>query len=346
DDDNGGITLPPGFCAIVVGDVRGARHLAVAASGDVFVSRRNRGEERGGVTVLHDSDGDGRADVRSEWGVNGGNDVLLTEGAVYHTVNDAVLRFPFETGAMEPSGPPDTIVLGLRDTLNHAAKSIALGSNGELYITLGAPGNAFMEQSRTAGSRGMDSCPLLEESGGIWRFDASRSGQSIADGERFATGLRNVMAFGIHPATGDMFATIHGRDMLHQLWPELYNAEEGAENPAEEFVRVTEGADFGWPYCYHDTRPGRKGLAPEYGGDGTQVGRCAEADTAIIGFPAHWAPNDLEFYTGEQLPTWFRGGVFVAFHGSWNRAPLPQDGFRVAFIPANNDQPGVAWHVF
>jgi glucose/arabinose dehydrogenase len=257
-----------------------------------------------------------------------------------------VLRYPHTPGSLEPSGLPDTIVLGLRDTLNHAAKSIALGRAGDLYVSIGAPGNACMAESRTAGSRGMHPCPLLETSGGIWRFDANRTGQSLQDGERFATGLRNVMALGIHPETGDMFAAMHGRDMLHQLWPELYSEEEGAENPAEEFVIVSEGSDFGWPYCYQDALTGTKVLAPEYGGDGIAVGRCGDMDMPIIGFPGHWAPNDLEFYTGDQFPSYFHGGVFLAFHGSWNRAPLPQDGYRVVFIPAANGRPSGEWHVF
>lgn len=348
--DNDGILLPEGFCAFLVAtDIPGARHLVIAGNGDIFVSRLNRRGEnpvRGGISVLRDTDGDFRPDSTENWGVNGGNDVLLAPGYVYHAPNDAVLRYPIEPGSMVPSGPPDTIVYGLPDSLNHSAKSIALGRDGALYVAIGAHGNACMVESRTPGSPGMDPCPILEKRGGIWKFDAHRLRQSQEDGVRFATGIRNIMALSIHPVTDALYAVMHGRDQLHDLWPELYSVDESAENPAEEFIRITEGANFGWPYCYHDTRTNRKLLGPEYGGDGKEIGRCAAMDTAIIGFPAHWAPNDLEFYTGRQFPTWFHGGAFIAFHGSWNRAPKPQDGFKVVFVRARGDEPGTEWAVF
>jgi glucose/arabinose dehydrogenase len=74
-------------------------------------------------------------------------------------------------------------------------------------------------------------------------------------------------------------------------------------------------------------------LAPEYGGDGRKVGRCAAAKDPIIAFPGHWAPMSLAFYSGNKFGSPYNGGLFVAFHGSWNRAPLPQAGFRVVFAP-------------
>jgi glucose/arabinose dehydrogenase len=66
----------------------------------------------------------------------------------------------------------------------------------------------------------------------------------------------------------------------------------------------------------------------------------------LVDFPAHWAPNDLEFYTGTQFPGEYRGGAFVAFHGSWNRAPLPQAGYNVAFAPFEGEEPTGSWTVF
>lgn len=346
--DDGGLLLPDGFCAIqVTADLQGVRHLTVAGNGDVFVSRENfGGDGTGGVTVLRDTDGDGRADLREDWGTNGGNDVLLRDGYAYHSPKDAVLRYPLEPGSMVPSGPPDTIVGGLPSTLNHGAKSLAISRDGDLFVSIGAHGNACMEESRTPGSPGMDPCPILETRGGIWRFDADAVGQTQEDGERFATGIRNVMALGIHPGTDSLYAIMHGRDQLHQLWPDFYTEEESAENPAEQFFVVTEGSDFGWPFCYYDAETGRKVLNPEYGGDGERVGRCSEKDMPFIGFPAHWAPNDLEFYTGDQFPGNFRGGAFVAFHGSWNRAPLPQEGFNVVFVPADGRGLATEWSVF
>lgn len=348
DPDNGGILVPPGFCALqVAAGHPGARHLTVTETGDVLLARENRGEGRpGGVTVLRDTSGDGRADVVDEWGVTGGNDVLAADGFVYQAADDAVLRYRLAPGSTRPAGPPDTLVEGLPYEGNHSAKSIAFGPNGDLFVSIGSASNACMEQSRTAGSPGLDPCPELESRAGIWRFDPSRRRQTQEDGERFATGLRNVMALRAHPESGELYGVVHGRDQLHQLWPDLYSAKANAEKPSEEFVRITEGADFGWPYCYHDPETGEKVLAPEYGGDGSTVGRCGDKAMPLLALPAHWAPNDLEFYTGNQFPTYFHGGAFIAFHGSWNRAPEPQQGYSVVFVAGDSDGPSTEWDVF
>src|SRR5439155_674707 len=94
-----------------------------------------------------------------------------------------------------------------------------------------------------------------------------------------------------------------------------------------------------WPYCYHDIELGRLVLAPEYGGDGRKVDRCRDKKEPAVAFPAHWAPDGLVFYTGTQFPARYRGGAFIAFHGSWNRAPLPQQGYRVTFVPFKDGKP-------
>jgi glucose/arabinose dehydrogenase len=351
--DNGGITLPADFCAIVVADdLPGARHLAVADNGDIFVALRNARAGRdapvvtGGVAVLRDTDGDALPDTVARWGVNGGNDVLVADGYVYHAPDDAVLRYPLAAGEMVPSGDPDTLVSGLPAVANHTAKSIALGADGALYVNIGSPSNACQERTRTPGSAGQDPCPQLDTRAGIWRFDATRTGQVQDDGTRFATGLRNTVALRVNPANNVLYGAVHGRDQLHDLWPDLFTVDDNAEKPAEEFVRLDEGADYGWPYCYYDPQTNRKVLSPEYGGDGQEVGRCADKSQPIIGFPGHWAPNDLEFYTGTQYPARYRGGAFIAFHGSWNRAPNPQDGYRVVFVPAQGSDFGTDWEIF
>jgi glucose/arabinose dehydrogenase len=335
---------------LIADSVPGARHLDIAPNGDIFVAVRNMGRggsaAAGGVEVLRDTDGDAQPDTTVRWGVNGGNDVLLTDGYVYQSPNDAVLRYPLQAGSMTPSGPPDTIVQGLPDDGNHTNKSIAVSSDGSLYVNIGSPSNACQEQTRTQGSPGQDPCPQLATRAGIWRFDASRLHQTQADGQHFATGMRNTVALRLNPATGVLYGVIHGRDQLHELFPDLYSVEKSAEEPGEEFVRIDQGTDVGWPYCYYDQEAGKKVLAPEYGGDGLQTGRCASKTLPIAAFPGHWAPEDLEFYTGSQFPDRYRGGAFIAFHGSWNRAPLPQQGFRVVFVPATASGFASQWEDF
>lgn len=348
---NGGITLPDGFCAVVVADSVGrARHIDVAANGDVFLAMNNsRGPDRelvpGGVALLRDLGKDGAADEIHRFGDNGGNEVLLSENALWFATDDAVLRYDFPQGSTSPAGAPDTIVSGLPNEANHRAKSLALGTSGELYVNIGSPSNACQEQPRGVASPGLDPCPQLEKRAGIWRFDANRTGQQQADGVRFATGLRNTVALRIHPS-GALFGVVHGRDQLSALWSDLYTQEESAEKPAEELVLIEEGDDFGWPYCYYDPDSDTKVLAPEYGGDGVRTGRCSDANDPLVDFPAHWAPNDLEFYSGTQFPEKYRGGAFVAFHGSWNRSPQPQGGYNVIFVPFQGISPTGGWEVF
>jgi glucose/arabinose dehydrogenase len=129
-----------------------------------------------------------------------------------------------------------------------------------------------------------------------------------------------------------LYAVQHGRDRLHEDWPQRFNALMGAELPAEAMYRVAHGADYGWPYCFYDGLHGRYLLAPEYGGDGRKNGQCAGKPPPLAAFPAHWAPNALLFYTHHGFPERYRGGAFIAFHGSWNRGKQ-QQGYNVAFVP-------------
>src|SRR6185436_15370721 len=165
-------------------------------------------------------------------------------------------------------------------------------------------------------------------------FDSNKLHQTQADGTRWATGLRNTVAITQNPADGQVYGAVHGRDNLFQNWPRYYDADEGADLPGEVFVRIGENDDYGWPYCYWDQNRRQFILAPEYGGDKVSSGRCAGLKaTPLVAFPGHWAPNGTMFYAGNQFPPVYRAGVFIAFHGSWNRAPRPQDGYRVVFAP-------------
>ena len=349
--DDAGLMLPEGFCALVFAEnVGAARHLAVAPDGDVYVAlRERRGEDGGGggVVALRDTTGDGRADVRERFGESPGTGLSIHGEHQYFAPDWGVVRWRLPQRGLAPEGSADTLVSGLPGPgTSHAAKSSVLDGEGNLFVNIGAPSNACQREARTPGSPGRDPCPELEKRGGIWRFDASRTGQAQAEGARFATGLRNTFALAVHPATGQLWGVQHGRDQLHGLWPELYTERQNAENPAEELLAIDEGDDFGWPYCYYDVEADRKVVAPEYGGDGDEVGRCAEAKGPAVTFPAHWAPNALEFYTGEQFPERYRGGAFVAFHGSWNRAPLPQAGYNVAFVPFVEGTPAGEYEMF
>jgi glucose/arabinose dehydrogenase len=353
--DNGGMTLPAGFCAAIFADSVGSpRHVAVAPNGDVFVARqlpRARGESgqapSGGIVVLRDADGDGRAETREAFGEGGGTGIGLAPGWVYFDSRDRIVRYPVAAGAMRPSGEPQVIVSGL-PTGGHAAHNFALDGRGTLYVNVGSATNSCQTPDRTTGKPGNDPCVELERRAGIWKYSADAQDQAFSPAQRFATGIRNAVGLTVEPGTGRVVATQHGRDQLYQNWASKgYTVEQSAELPAEELLEVGPGDDFGWPYCYYDQNQKKLVLAPEYGGDGGKaVGRCAQKKAPAVAFPGHWAPMAVLFYTGSQFPARYRDGAFVSFHGSWNRAPLPQAGYRVAFAPRSGGRFTGAYETF
>ena len=336
-DCTSGLQLPDGFCATLCADnVRGARQIVVAPNGDVFVNVQ--GNSGPGVLALRDTNRDGKADLRQSWGGQGGTGIALDGEYLYATANNSIVRYRVAPGALMPMGAAETIVGDLPMSGSHHSHNFVL-HNHTLYVNIGSASNACQLQDRRAKSPGNSPCTELATRAGIWEFDANRLNQRPSDGRRLATGLRNSVALTRNPLDGNLYATIHGRDQLYDNWPDLFTADKSAENPGEEFVRVDRGADYGWPYCYYDVDRKALVLAPEYGGNGQTVGQCARKVPPLMAFPGHWAPDGMVFYTGTQFPVAYRGGAFIAFHGSWNRAPLPQAGFRVVYAPFRFNRP-------
>jgi len=137
----------------------------------------------------------------------------------------------------------------------------------------------------------------------------------------------------------------HGRDELHNLFPNIYTVHQSAILPAECMYALKKDDNAGWPYLYYDWQTHKKMQGPEYGGDGKK-----EADSKylnpVAAYPGHYAPDGLLFYTGNQFPAKYKNGAFIAFHGSWNRAPEPQAGYCVVFQPFKNGKPDGDWEVF
>lgn len=346
DKDIGGITLAPGFCATVFADNLGvARHMAVDTAGDVYVALEER-VNGAGIVALRDSDGRGHADQIKYFGDQGGSGMALHGGYLYFATPITVLRYALKPGELTPSAQPETVVSGFPEQNEHAAKTIAIDDAGHLYVNVGAPSNACQYDDRAAASPGKMPCPLLANHGGIWRFDADKVGQKfLADGLHYATGIRNAVAV-TWDKTGGVYALQMGRDQLSDNWHKLYTDAQNAGLPAEEFLQVVQGGDYGWPYCYYDQFQKSLVLAPEYGGDGRKTGDCGKYDQPIAAFSGHWAPEAVLFYAGDHFPAQYRGGAFITFHGSWNRAPLPQAGYKVVFMPFKDGMPSGAYQVF
>jgi glucose/arabinose dehydrogenase len=360
--DNGGITLPSGFCATVFADNLGhVRHMAVAPNGVLYVNSwsgryyHNDTPPAGGFLVaLKDSNNVGRADVIERFGDGipqgsaGGTGIAVYNGAVYAEQNDKIIRYalPTDGSSIAPKGAPEIVVSGLPLTGDHPMHPFIIDAKGQIFVDLGSATNSCQLDNRMPSSPGHDPCTELETRAGTWRFDANKTGQVFSAAERYATGIRNGEGFGID-STGRLFVTQHGRDQLGQNFSKLYTPEQSAEQPAEEIVLLQQAADYGWPECYYDLDQGKLVLAPEYGGDGgKKVGVCAEKTAPVAAFPGHWAPNDLLMYTGKAFPAAYHDGAFVAFHGSWNRAPKPQGGYNVVFQPFKDGKASSAFVVF
>jgi glucose/arabinose dehydrogenase/mono/diheme cytochrome c family protein len=357
DPDNGGLFVPEGFEALVVADSTGrGRHIAVSDDGDIYIKLRYS-EEGGSNVALRDTTGDGKADIIQSFGDyedegSLANGMRIHNGYLYYSSARVVYRSKLKPGQLIPDSEMEVV---LTDDHEHGihwhiTKPVSFDNKGYMYVPFGAPSDACQDLEETPGglpgSPGMDPCPELEQHGGIWRFKMDQLNMTQKDGELFATGIRSVVAMDWNKEDENLYVLMHGRDNLHRLFPNSFNSWQSAVLPSEEFMKVTEGADFGWPYCYYDQLQGKKVLAPEYGGDGQKVGRCDDCDDPIMGFPGHWAPNDLYFYQGNQFPERYKNGAFIAFHGSTNRAPYPQAGYFVAFVPFENGSPTGEWEVF
>src|SRR5215472_518832 len=360
--DNGGITLSPGFCATIFADNIGhVRHMAVAPNGVLYVNTwsgryfRNVPPPPGGMLVaLKDTTGSGRADKIERFGPSlaegsaGGSGIALYGGAVYAEQNDKIVRFKLPSDAAEiaPNGQSEVVVSGMPLTGDHPMHPFVIDSAGHIYVDMGSATNACQAENRVKGSLGHDPCTELETRAGVWRYDANKTDQHFSAADRYATGIRNGEGFSFD-ASGQLYTTQHGRDQLSQNWPKLYTVLQSAELPAEEVVAVKQGGDYGWPECYFDQNQKKLVLAPEYGGDGgKKVGVCADKIAPAAYFPGHWAPNDLLIYTGKAFPPAYQGGMFVAFHGSWNRAPLPQGGYDVVLQPMKDGKASGDFIVF
>ncbi len=346
DSTNGGLTLPAGFKAVVVGEHLGrTRHIAIRDNGDIYAAL-NSMNNGGGIVALRDTNGDGKADIIRYFGIGHGTGMGIHNGYLYFGTDTAILRYKLQPDSLLPD-PQAELVASLPAQPEHEMKSITFDGNDNMYVNVGAPSNSCQVEDRTKGSPGMSPCTLLQWHAGIWRFKADRLHQTQEkDGYHYATGLRNCVALTWNPHENQLYAVMHGRDQLSQLYPQYYTDSMSAELPGEEFIQIKDGGNYGWPYAYYDQRQKKLMVAPEYGGDGKKAVPEGKYLDPMMAFPGHWAPDGLLFYTGTQFPSSYRYGAFIAFHGSWNRAPLPQRGYDVVFVPFSGGKPSGDYTVF
>jgi glucose/arabinose dehydrogenase/mono/diheme cytochrome c family protein len=357
--NDSGLKLPKGFCATVFADGVGhTRQMVVAPNGVLYVNTwsgryyGNKPSHDGGFLVaLQDKSGAGKADVTERFGEteqsggHGGTGIGLYKGALFAEINDKIVKYALADGAIVPSGSPDTVVSGLPLTGDHPMHPFIIDGHGTLYVDVASATNACQEKNRQPKSPGISPCTELETRAGIWKYDANKTDQKFSASERYATGIRNGEGFAFD-ASGRLFVTQHGRDQLHANWPDFYKPEEEATLPSEELLLLKQGGDYGWPECYYDSFVRKLVLAPEYSGDGKKIGECANKLAPAAAFPAHWAPNAAARYDQSKFPARYRNGVFIAFHGSWDRAPYPQQGYNVVFQPMAGERASGNCEVF
>jgi glucose/arabinose dehydrogenase len=182
-------------------------------------------------------------------------------------------------------------------TDGHWSRTVVFGPDGQLYLAVGS------------------SCNVCNEDQDI-RAAISRYAPDGSAGEIVASGLRNAVGLAFNPETGELWATNNGRDGL------------GDNVPPETVNRIVEGADFGWPRCHAGDI-----VDPDFGGERG----CDGVEPPAVTMQAHSAPLGLTFYTGDALDSDYTGDLFVAFHGSWDRAE--PTGYKVVQLPFVNGQP-------
>ncbi|WP_316740666.1 PQQ-dependent sugar dehydrogenase [Pedobacter antarcticus] len=333
------LILPDGFSASVVADSLGAlRHLAVNKNGDIFV-KLSKLKNGNGILFLSDTDKDGKMDKTVGFANYPGTGIRIQGNKLYSSSNSAVYKYELNAqGQVIDTAKAEVLVQGLVDKGRDNAKSIALDNNNNLYVAIGS----YDETCTDAAGNGLTNCKLLDSVGGIWQFSTDKLNQSYSNSVHYAKGLKNVVGLDWNTVTKSLFVAPHGRGGLKEKFPKLYTQEQEKALPAETLYELSKGSDGGWPYVYYDPFLHKNIVAPEYGGDGKKSIDKKYLDP-VADFPAHLAPNDLLFYTGNMFPEKYKNGAFIVFHG---QSQSMNKGYLVAFVPFLNGKPSGPWEIF
>ena len=307
-------TLPPGFRHRVRRHVGHARHMVVAptawststpGAAAITPNENAKAPDGGFLVALQDTTGGGRADkafasARVESGNAGGTGIALYNGALYAETNDRIVRYALPPGAIAPTGAPEVVVSGLPLTGDHPMHPFEIDAQGALYVDVGSATNACQRQNRIPNSRASS------------RARSSRRGPASGAMTPTAPVSSSLPPSASPPgcATAKASQSIGRQDFGDPAWPgpvarelaELYNAEQGANEPAEELVSWNAAPILAGLLLLRLSQQ-KLVLAPEYGGDGGKaIGLCADKRAPVAVFPAHWAPNDLASTTGSSSP--------------------------------------------
>jgi glucose/arabinose dehydrogenase len=334
------LKLPDGFSATVVADSVGRlRHIAINTNGEVY-AKLSALKDGNGIYLLSDTDKNGSLDKAVGFGDYPGTGIAIKNGYLYSASNSGVMRYKLnEKQEVNIADTPEVIVEGLVDKGRDNSKSIAIDGQDNLYVTVGSYSDACRQEGSGMGIAG---CPLLDSVAGVWKFKTDKLHQHYSDAVRYATGIKNAVGIVWNDNTNSLFATQHGRGKFDDKFPQYYTPKQSAELPAETIYELHQGSDAGWPFIYYDQFQKKQIVAPEYGGDGKKESTGKFQDPAIA-FPAHLAPDDLLFYSGDMFPAKYKNGAFIAFHG---QSTALKQGYLVAFVPFKDGKPSGPWEIF
>src|ERR1051326_70269 len=337
--DSDSLKVPPGFHATIVADGLGPmRHLAIRDNGDIYLSSgRGIAIEGGAGIVAVRLGADHKATQIEHFGVvDGGTGIRIWHNALYAASPSRVYRFSFHGKDLLPNSEPTVIVdhIPKSKQSNHA---IVIDQKGNLYVSVDGTDNICAAPAPSgAAPVGLKPCPDLGVRSGIWKFSATKTGQSFERGEQIATGIRDLNA--MDAATdGRLYGIMHGRDTTARQFPAVASQADD-DHIADEMAVVDKGADFGWPYSYYDGERKLQLVAPEYGGDGKTVATGNYVKPVLTFQSKRAAPLDLVFYNGKMFPAQYRGGAFIALHGTGGqKIEGGQTGHDIVFVPRGPD---------
>ena len=343
------LILPQGFHATIVADGLGpsVRHLTFRDKQTLYISteRQTKDAANTGILALH-LNSQGKADRVEHFSqIDNGTGIAFHGGALYAASADTIYRIRFSGNELVPNVAPEIVVKNVP-----SRTPIVFDDAGSLYLAVGGAGNFCVPANTTEGigpvSRlppgykpvGPMPCPALANRAGVWRFNLSKPvSDFLADGEHFATGIRDINAVAWSHNARSLYGVMYGRDGTNKFWPALVSPADDA-SVSDEMFRIPMGANLGWPYTYYDAARHVRLKSPEYGGDGKTPVTSKEFSVPAVAFPAHVAPQAMLFYRGSLFPKHYQGGAFIAFHGAGGDQPGGHDdGYNVVFVPFGNN---------
>ena len=277
---DGKLRVPAGFAvSYFAKNLSDVRFMTVGPDGAVYASQPNEGR----IIRMPDANRDGVADTVTVVvsGLNKPHGLAFHKGAFYVANTDGVMRVPLGTD-MVPSGAP-VYVNHFEEGGGHWTRTIIFGADSAMYVSVGSSCNLCTESSTDRAT--------------VLRFNEDGSGKRV-----YSSGLRNAVGLAVNPTTGAIWVSQNERDNLTPDHEDL---------PPEELNILTDGGDYGWPYCYGDRVPN-----PEY----NDQARCTSTIAPALKMQAHSAPLGISFLTkATMFPAEYRGDLLIAFHGSWNR---------------------------